>query len=97
MLFAVTCHDKPDHEDLRKQTRDDHIAWTKQGRPRIVLGGPLLSQDGERMVGSLLVVEGDTEETVREALDADPYAKAGLFASVTVQPWRWTVNKPDDV
>ena len=26
--------------------------------------------------------------------DADPYAKAGLFSSVEVEPYNWVFNKP---
>ena len=40
------------------------------------------------MIGSLLVLEAETEAEVREWLAADPYAKAGLFANVDVKPWR---------
>ena len=34
-------------------------------------------------------------ETVREFAAADPYSLAGLFASVEVRPWNWTVGNPD--
>ena len=27
--------------------------------------------------------------------DADPYTKAGLFASVEVKPFNWVFNKPE--
>ncbi len=79
MLFAVTCLDKPGALDLRLANRTDHLAFAKT-QP-IVIGGPLLSDDGTQMIGSLLVVEA-----------ADPYAKAGLFANVTVHPFKHVLS-----
>lgn len=55
-----------------------------------------MSADGQTPCGSLIVVEAEDEAAARALLDADPYNEAGLFESVTVQPWRWVVGKPDD-
>ena len=33
----------------------------------------------------------------RALAETDPYAKAGLFGSITVRRWNWTVNNPDQV
>ncbi len=27
--------------------------------------------------------------------DADPYAKAGLFASVEINAWKWLIKNPE--
>jgi uncharacterized protein len=63
-------------------------------RDRIKIGGPLLAPDGERMIGSMLIVEAENEAEARALLAEDPYAKAGLFQSVELLPWRWVVNPP---
>jgi uncharacterized protein YciI len=47
------------------------------------------------MNGSLLVVEAGSLEEANAIADKDPYARAGLFASVEIRPWRWTVGNPD--
>jgi uncharacterized protein YciI len=44
------------------------------------------------VVGSLLILEGETEADVAALLAEDPYAKAGLFASVDIKPWRQAVG-----
>ncbi|WP_368738616.1 YciI family protein, partial [Escherichia coli] len=31
----------------------------------------------------------------REIAANDPYAKAGLFASVDIRPWNWAIKNPD--
>ena len=37
-----------------------------------------------------------TEATATALLAEDPYAKAGLFASVETTPWKWVVGRPED-
>ena len=54
----------------------------------MLLAGPLLSDDGERPLGSLLIMEFDDRSQVQAFAEGDPYAKAGLFESVTIRPFR---------
>ncbi len=97
MLFAVTCRDKPNHEDVRLENRPAHVGWLSNEAVRIHAAGPLLSDDGERMVGSLLIVDAPDEAALRAELDNDPYAKANLFESVSVSRWKWVVGAPEGV
>jgi uncharacterized protein len=48
----------------------------------VVLGGPLGT--GEEV---LLVIDADSEETVRTRLAADPWSGAGLLEISRVEPW----------
>ena len=85
-LFAIAARDKPDHLELRQSTRDSHLVHLRSLGDRLYAAGPLLDEGGDP-VGSLVVVEmGDAAEAQSFA-DADPYAKAGLFAAVDVSPW----------
>ncbi|GGE08275.1 hypothetical protein GCM10011390_29160 [Aureimonas endophytica] len=94
MLFAILCEDKPNSLELRLATRTDHLAHLKALGERLKFAGPFLGAD-EKPVGSLLVVDTGDEGEARAIADADPYAKAGLFESVAVRRWNWTVNNPD--
>ena len=85
MLFAISCLDKPSSIALRQATRAKHLEHAAQHR--VVFGGPLLDADGAPC-GSLLVVEADSREQAEQFAAADPYAQAGLFASVTIQGFR---------
>lgn len=90
LTFAAYCLDKPGGAALRAKTRDAHLAWLREGG-RVQMAGPLHSgsPDGEGEagdVGTLLVVNGDELSEVRRWAASDPFAKAGLFASVTVAP-----------
>ena len=51
------------------------------------MAGPLLGgSGGAERVGTLLVVNGDDVDEVRDWAATDPYAAAGLFEGVTVAP-----------
>lgn len=90
MLFVALCLDKPDHVHLRLSTRAAHLAFLDKHASRVKLGGPFL--DGERPVGSMLILECEDETAARALLREDPYALAGLFASVDVKPWKRVVG-----
>lgn len=94
MLFAVIAKDKPDHLEVRKANREAHIAFLKGLGGKVRLGGPMLDTTGEAMTGSLLIVEADSVAAATSMMAGDPYAKAGLFQSVEIRPWKWTVNAP---
>lgn len=94
MLFAVIAIDKPGAFGTRKATREAHHAWLKGLGSKIKLGGPFLDSSQAIMNGSLLIVEAENEAVARALAAEDPYAKAGVFQSVEIRPWRWVVNPP---
>lgn len=87
MLFAISCTDKPGSLELRLATRPAHIEHLKAEAGRILLGGPVLDAAGNPC-GSLLVVEAADRAEAEAFAAADPYAKAGLFESVAIRPYR---------
>ena len=88
MHFVLYCLDKPGHANVRADNRPAHVEYLKASADKIVAAGPLLSEDGEGMVGSTLILEL-ADKTEAEAWAAnDPYAKAGLFQSVDIRPWK---------
>jgi len=86
MLFAVNCTDKAKSLELRLATRPAHLEYLSRFLPNLRLAGPVLS-DG-KPAGSLILFEAETLEDAQEFADNDPYALAGLFESVRVQPFR---------
>jgi uncharacterized protein len=95
MLFALTCNDKPGHLQVRLDARGDHVAFLNDlnAKGTLKFAGPFLDADGKPN-GSLVVIDVADAAAAREVADADPYAKAGLFASVDIRPWNWVFNNP---
>jgi uncharacterized protein YciI len=96
MLFALICTDKPDGVAIRKANRPEHLAYLKSLGDTLKFAGPFTEEDGQTMNGSLIVVEAASLEAARAIADGDPFAKAGVFESVEVRPWLWTIGKPDE-
>jgi uncharacterized protein YciI len=95
MLFAILCQDKPDHLQLRQDTRPRHLAYLNDLNDKGLLkfAGPFLGDDGNSD-GSLVMIEAENKSAAQAIAADDPYAKAGLFADVETRAWNWSVNNP---
>ena len=89
-LFALVCLDRPGHAEVRRDTRAEHLAYVAQTGV-VTMAGPFLDDDGG-MTGSLIVLEVADRAAAEAWADADPYARAGLFQSVSVQRWNKVVG-----
>lgn len=90
MPFALICRDKPGALDIRKANRDAHLAYV-EATGVVSLAGPLL--DGaEEMAGSLIVLDVADRDAAQAWADADPYARAGLFAQVEIHGWKRVIG-----
>ena len=90
MLYVLICEDKPNSEDLRKSVRDDHLAYLQNFDVRFA--GPMLSDDAEQMVGSIIVIDVPDRAAANQFAAADPYGQAGLFQSVTLRPFKQVIG-----
>jgi uncharacterized protein YciI len=94
MLYALICTDKPGSLPLRKANRPEHLAYLQSLGDTVLFAGPFTDADGA-MNGSLVVIEAASLEEARRISAGDPFAKAGVFASVDIRPWLWTINNPN--
>ncbi|MFM2390454.1 MAG: hypothetical protein RLZZ437_2009 [Pseudomonadota bacterium] len=90
MRVALICHDKPGALQTRIDNRAAHLAYIND-TGIVDLAGPFLNADGQ-MTGSLVVLNVDSMAQAQAWADGDPYAKAGLFAQVTLQEWKRVVG-----
>ncbi|WP_029009447.1 YciI family protein [Azospirillum halopraeferens] len=88
MLFMFHCVDKAGAAEVRSANRAAHLAYLEANADRLFAAGPLLSDDGTGMVGSLLIVDCADRAAADAFAAADPYAAAGLFERVEIRPWR---------
>jgi uncharacterized protein YciI len=94
MIFAITCTDRTDATGVRAGTRPAHVDFLKSLGTSLVLAGPFLADDGATPTGSFLLLEAADKAAAEAVAASDPYAKAGLFATVTVQPYRLVILNP---
>lgn len=95
MLYAIIGTDNPDSLQRRLGARPDHLArlTALKNEGRLVLSGPCPAIDSEDpgpagFTGSLIVAEFASLEAAQAWADADPYIKAGVYASVLVKPFK---------
>lgn len=95
MLYAIYCEDHEGSLPLRKQARPAHLERLQalQAEGRLLLAGPLPAVDCEEpgdagFTGSLIVAEFESLEAARAWADADPYRHAGVYAHVTIKPFK---------
>ena len=90
MLVALTAHDKPGALAIRQENRPAHLEYIKSSA-HVAQAGPLLDADGA-MIGSFIILDVDEMTQAEKFAAEDPYAKAGLFESVTLQHWNRVIG-----
>jgi uncharacterized protein YciI len=95
MIFVLTCTDKAGHLQVRLDNRPAHVAYLNElnAGGRLKFAGPFLDESG-KPCGSLVAVEAADLAEARAMAANDPFAKAGLFETVQIQPWNWVFNNP---
>ena len=92
MLFALIAHDKPNGLAKRQEVRPRHLKHLEALGDRVVLAGPFLDANGD-MTGTFMVIEAESYDDAKATYNSDPYIIEGVFDSVTIKPWKLTINK----
>jgi hypothetical protein len=90
MLVALIARDKPGHLQTRKDNRAAHLAYI-EATGVVHQAGPLLDGAGD-MCGSLVILEVADIAAAEDWAENDPYAKAGLFDTVTLTEWKRVIG-----
>ncbi len=95
MLYAIIGEDVPDSQAKRAAARAAHLVRASElaEAGRLILAGPFPAIDSPDpgpagMAGSLIVAEFESIEAARGWIEADPYVTQGVFASVSVKPFK---------
>lgn len=95
MWYAVISEDVADSLPLRLRSREAHIARLKSlaADGRLLIAGPHPAIDAEDpgaagYTGSLVVVDFPSLKAATAWANEDPYISAGVYARVTVKPFR---------
>lgn len=95
MLYAVISEDVENSLPLRMGARPAHIERLQdlERQGRLILAGPHPAIDDEQpgeegFIGSLVVAKFSDQAAAQAWADADPYIAAGVYAKVTVKPFK---------
>ncbi|BFM07582.1 YciI family protein [Halioxenophilus aromaticivorans] len=94
MWYSIVGKDAPGTLKLRLQTRADHLTRLQalQNEGRLLVAGPNPAIDSAQpgdagFVGSLIIAEFPDLASAQAWADNDPYVHAGVYESVTVNPF----------
>ncbi|MFM4778099.1 YciI family protein [Aeromonas veronii] len=95
MWYLIYSEDVPDSLSLRKQVRPAHLARLQalQDEGRLLTAGPNPAIDAEDpadagFTGSTVIAEFASQADAKAWADADPYVTAGVYAKVTIKPFK---------
>lgn len=98
MLYMIYAQDSADSLDKRLTHRPAHLARLQllQTEGRLLLAGPLPAIDSAEpgpagFSGSLIVAEFEHLQAATDWANDDPFVHAGVYASVTIKPFRKTL------
>lgn len=98
MWYVIIAEDTPDSLEKRLSARPAHLArlQTLQEAGKLLLAGPFPAIDSNDpgpagFSGSLIVAEFENLAAAKIWADADPFVLAGVYANVTVKPFRKTL------
>ena len=98
MLYTIVAEDVENSLEKRLNARPAHLARLTdlQNQGRLVLAGPFPAIDSidpgpAGFSGSLIVAEFASLEAAKAWAEADPFVGAGVYANMTVKPFRKTL------
>jgi hypothetical protein len=95
MLYAILSEDISNSLEKRKSARPAHLKRLQdlQAAGKLIIAGPHPAIDSNTpeeagFTGSLVIAEFTDLSTAQQWADADPYVKAGVYAKVSVKPFK---------
>lgn len=98
MWYAIIAEDAPDSLEKRLAARPEHLARLQQlqNEARLLLAGPFPAIDSADpgtagYSGSLIIAAFANLEAAKIWAEADPFVTNGVYANVSVKPFRKTL------
>lgn len=82
--WFIRCMYKPDSLDIREQALPAHTTYLRAHADDIWFAGPLLADDGQTPIGTIVVIEAPDKAAAETFIAEEGYNKAGLFDSIEI-------------
>jgi uncharacterized protein len=89
--FLIIGHGREDAADAAEVLREEHRRYfvDRGCDGRLILRGPLLSDDGTGWAGLVIIAELPDYDAADSMLVEEPYGRAGLYTAVEVHDWQF--------
>lgn len=95
MWYAIISEDVENSLELRKSVRSAHLERVQElvAEGRLLVAGPHPALDGidpgpAGFTGSLIIADFESLHDAEAWANEDPYVQAGVYAKVTVKPFK---------
>lgn len=88
MLFTFYVLDRPGTGRQRLELRPAQYEHLGKVEERMVTGGPLLAEDGETMIGSLLIIDFPDLAAAKAWFEEAPFTQGGVFGEASIRPYK---------
>jgi uncharacterized protein YciI len=88
MPFLIETWDRPDCQQLRRDTRSEHLEFLARNKSLLLACGAKLNDDGSDQGGGMYVVDVETREEAERFIADDPFSRVQLFERITIVRWR---------
>ena len=95
MHFCIFGIDKPNMGDIRAKVMPAHVEYLDKAPIKLVMSGPLTSDDGDAIVGSLYVVEAEGRAAIDEFCKNDPLIQADVWEYSQIRAFNKRVDNRD--
>ncbi|MFV3077311.1 YciI family protein [Niveispirillum fermenti] len=94
--FAFRGYDAPGSDAIRQRERPAHRTYlvTEKFGVHAVAGGMLVSDHGDRTIGSMVILQAPDRAALLRFLEDEPFMAAGLFERVEIERWDWGLGAP---
>jgi uncharacterized protein YciI len=88
-MFVCECIDGPDAAALRLSTATAHHTYQGSIIDRYIAHGPLRTDNGIGLLGSLFIIEVADRAAAEELVGNEPMTASGVFGEVRINRWRY--------
>ncbi len=85
MQYIIKAYDGENMLERRLAVRPRHLENMAKVPGRVICAGGLLDDEG-KMKGSVLIVDFQSKELLRQYLDSEPYIKEQVWEKVEIEP-----------
>lgn len=87
--YVISAIDNPNSDELRNQIRQEHEDYQAKVSDLYITRGPLLVDDGNRQIGSLMIIDVPGLAEAKKFWEEEPFNYGGLFAKSEFHGWRF--------
>ena len=94
MQYIIKAYDGANRLEKRLAVRPRHLENMAKVPGKVICAGGLLDDEG-KMKGSVLIMDFESKELLRQYLDSEPYIREQVWETVEVEPMNVVIVNGD--